>query len=339
MVKKEKIKEEMTEEGKLGESYKNELKKICKNRGKEPEKVFDAFVEGFNLDKVSEKFGDEWEKRADYAMTYAKGVIADEITRPTEDVEVLILGKEAPVERERRDGSGTVLIGRVRGLGISENIEDIKRINIVGYQEEARNVEQLEMNKSYEMNLERQGVAGDEVQYQFLEKTEIEETDFKPDNPEDMLEQFFPLIDMAEASKPKYKEGDDKPTVMVKGNIRDMIDGIEMGGNLKTIYNVYDDSMSLDKVEEQGNLFGAKVDVAMAQWGKNTEALFIGEVSETEDYGIGMWVDYVYPIIPIERKQPQDTPEQEITADDAQEIDEDMEAEVEVDDDDFDDFM
>lgn len=337
-VDKEKLKEEMSEGGKLGENYKRTLKQIHGNSQKDISEIFDIFSEAFNHEEVIEAFEDDWDRRADYAVRVVKARIADEVATPTETIEMIILGREPPQERESRDGEGTYVVGRIRGLGVSENDESLKKITVQGYDDDAHYVEQVEYKKSYKMNVEKRSSSDDESTYQFLPKTEIEETDYEPEDPEKMLKKFFKKIDVSEASQyVSQGDGTRPPEVMIRANIQNFRD---LQGNGLTIYDVYDDSMSLQQIESDASLFGVTISTTMAKWGRDAEVLFIGTITKHDEYGLGMWVNYAWPIIPRERESPQEAEEQELTADDAQEFAEEMaDAEVEIDDEEFDDFM
>lgn len=337
-VDKEKLKKEMSEDGKLGVNYKRTLKQIHDDSQKEISEIFDIFSEAFNHEEVIDAFGDDWDRRADYAVRVVKARIADEVATPTETIELLILGREIPQERESRDGEGTYVVGRIRGLGVSDNDDSLKKITVQGYDDQAHYVEEVKYKKSYKMNVEKRSQSKDEATYQFLSKTEIEETDYEPDNPEKMLSKLFKKIDISEASQyVSAGDGSRPQEVMIRANIQNFRD---LQGNGLTIYDVYDDSMSLQQIENDASLFGVTIPTTMAKWGRDAEVLFIGSITDHDEYGLGMWVNYAWPIIPREREQPQQAEEQEVTADDAQEFAEDMaDAEVDMEDEEFDDFM
>lgn len=341
MVKKERLKKELGQNGKLSQ-YAGQLKDEVKKSDKEMDEAFDIFTEAFNKSRAKKAFGDNWQRRAEYAISVVSARAADEEATPTHDVQVYVLGKRSPQERESTRGEGTYLSANVGGLGGEVDSDEAKEITIIANGEGiAEKVHQIEYGKGYELNVRKRSQSGDKVTYNMLEKTEIKPIDFEPDNVEKMLSKFFKLVDIADVGD--YLNVEDEMgnpmRVMIKANVQSMFDTDSDGMGPITIYNCHDTSMKPEQIEEDESLFGVIVPQSMGIFGRDSWMLFIGRVSKHEQYGLGMFGDYAHPIVPIERKEMSDTSEQTITADEVDELQNAEVEDVEVEDNEFDEFM
>jgi|GEM_PF-6852969 len=320
---------------KLTEEHKDTIKQWAKESNKEVKELVDEFCEVYGMEQAKEAFGDDDERRIQWAMKVIHGRIANEMATPTEKIELYVLGIEPPRTNERDDGS-TFTVGSVFGIGAVPSSDSLKKINVTGWGEQAKKVNQIEYGKGYSLNVSRQNKQGDSFSYNFESHTEVEEIDFEPDNIPKLLKQFFPHVKIAEATENVSKNPNDYK--MVKGIIEDINITMAKTGKRLARYSIYDGSIPTKDIGETG-LFTVMMPAEMAQFGPDSEVCFVGTINNSEQYGPGMFAAGIADILGIPHEPDlSNIDEETITVEDANDATTD-ESEVEDANDEFGEFI
>ncbi len=299
---------------KLTDEHRKTLKEWADEAGKDVKELVNLFCEMYAKDETEEAYGDDEQARIRYSMNVIKGRLGNEMSTPTEEVEIYVLGISSPSTIERDDGSKTQ-VGSAFGLGEIESYDELKELDISGWDEEAELVEELEHGKSYKMNVSRRGSAdAQKVQYNIESHTEVEETDFDPSNVPKLLKNFFPKVELAHTGEHISKDRNDRK--MVRGIIENINFFRTNDGRQMARVEIMDNSVALKDVSETG-LFSIIMPIDMCQFGPDSDVCFVGRITMDEEYGPGMFAHGVADVLGYDyERNPEEIDEEELTEED-----------------------
>lgn len=275
-------KEEIVE--KLEDEHKKTLQRWAKEAGREVKDLVSQFCDIYSMDVADDEFGDSPE-RIEWALKTLKARIAHESAKPTEELEIYVLGKQSPQTKENDNGE-TFTVGSVFGVGAVEGDKGLKEIRITGWDDKAKKVNEVQYGQGYRINASRQNKTNNKAKYNFEKSTDVEEIDFEPDNVPKLLKNFFEEIEIAEARQKLSENRNDLK--MLKGTVQEINVTTSDNGNKLARMDVYDGSIPLKDVEESG-LFTVLMPAGMLEFGPDSEICFVGTINDHPEYGVGMF--------------------------------------------------
>lgn len=273
---------------KMDEDQKKTIKKWAEKFDKESKELFEDFCEWYD-DDTAKGIQDESE-RVNWALDVVRSRIADELSTPTEWIEMYCVGTDPAHDNDDRPGS-------VYGIGAIPNVSEPKFVIINAWQEEKKMIDEMTAGKSYEVKVNRQSAVKEQVEYQFVSTSKIKESDFIEDADNDKIENliknFFDRTKIKDAETNTSRPNDYTDFKMVKGMVQNHMIRGDTG-----MYFLQDDSVPLEDVEPNSALT-IFTPPRMMEYGRYSELMVIGRITESnnDEYGVSMNAVGLIPLI------------------------------------------
>jgi len=274
----------------LSDERKAKLKELASQWNLELKDLFNNFCEKMEHPAVANL---EEEERMRWAFDAVYSDIRNELSRPTEWIEIFVFGLDHAHGVEERPGSA-------HGFGSIPNANEPKLIDISAWREDKGKLKQLCTGKTFKLKVARASNVTKQVSYQITKSTMIEETDtfdnMGPKKAFELLKGFVPLIKIKNAPNNISQKGNYTDFKMIRGIVdRHLIKG-------KTnMYFVSDDSVNLGEPNSAMTVFCSP---ELMKYGTYSELALVGTISESNDekYGPSMNAVGILPIVdlPIE---------------------------------------
>lgn len=311
---------------KLEEEQKDTLKEWAKGIDKPVKELLDDFCEQYtreDVQNVPEK------ERVKWALKVVDTHIANELSQPTEWIEVYVTGLDANHGVENRPGN-------VYGIGAINDVKEPKEIIINAWRETKKFIDELATGKAYKIKVSRQSNITDRVEYNFQPQSRIEESNFleEADTQEvkRLIQRFYERTLIRDAERNLSKRNDYTDFKMIHGMVqRHMIKPRDDGGSTCMLF-MRDGSIPHQDIEPNSAMT-VFVPPEMMEYGTYSELMIIGRITQNKDsdkgYGPSMNAVGIIPLIPTPLDaDPTSVSEDTIEVEDADDViiaDEDVE--------------
>lgn len=278
------------------------------------------------------------EAKVKQAWNAVRARLAKTMQIPTQSFLIHVMDRAERKVIKIKQGTEKMEIGNFWGLAQAIDNDDLgKQIYFmrgVGMREGAKVIDNLEINKSYEIDLALDKHEGDILSLSAVDKkSNPKKADgLSKKKARKILREMFEQIDIADAA---FKLSEDKDDLkIVEGNVVSARTPTSKKGYTYGRYTLIDDSMDLKTIKDSGGL-RVMCDSTQVTVADGSDILVVGVIESYEDR-ISMSAECIIPIVPIPRVVESLEDDDEIPDIDEDLEDEDIDLDEEDDDDDDD---
>lgn len=283
----------MAEEKKLSEETKARIKSIAEEFNKKIEQTAADFKEIYNSPVVKEQ-----KDRESIALRFLRAKYSAEFGQPTQEYQIYVLQKTSPRTVKKKETGELLDVSNVYAIGIlpTEGEEEPPKryVRITCFGNSAQLVDQVENTKFYSVKLAgglKDGIF--DLRATDITKFNLVEDAPEWDEPIDVLRNCFSTIDIAEAI---LKAGDGK-LYLIEGNVTGVRPDIStQKGNKIGLYNMVDDSLTANEIQEMGGGIAAFVEPIQVKYAMYSWIAVLGRINKG-DRGASISGELVIPIV------------------------------------------